>query len=82
MPKSSDAKQVFGKDLRIGDVVEVWWGSKRDTITALVPYCGPLQHIWPAGAQLASFAILRTGMTIDNSDRYAVVAGPSMAEAA
>ena len=65
---------VLGKDLRVGDTIEVWWAPNRDTITELRPYTGRLAHIFPEGAQLASFAICRGGMTINNADPYAVVA--------
>lgn len=64
--------KVHGSDLLIGDAVEVWWAPKTDIITALVPYTGPLSHLFPSGAQIAIFAINKTGMTIDNSDQYRV----------
>ena len=61
---------VRGGDLRVGDVIEVWWQPRRDTIIELRPYRGPLANLFPAGAQIAIFAQLRNGMTIDNSDIY------------
>ena len=66
--------KVRGKDLKIGDTIEVWFRTGRDTITALRPYTGPLAYLFPEGAQLADFAVSRVGMTIDNSDMYNVVA--------
>lgn len=63
-------ERVLGSALRVGDTIEVWWQPNRDTITALRPYRGPLAHIWKQGAQLADFAILKTGMTIDNGAIY------------
>lgn len=66
--------RVYGGELKVGDTIEVWWQPNRDTITELVPYTGKLAHLFPEGAQLASFLILRTGMTIDNSDIYERIA--------
>lgn len=63
-------ERVFGRDLRVGDTIEVWWQPNRDTITGLRPYKGPLAHIWQEGAMLADFAILKTGMTIDCGGLY------------
>lgn len=61
--------EVFGSDLKVGDVIEVWWTPKRDTITALEPYTGPLAYLFPKGAQIARFAMC-SGMTIDNGDTF------------
>jgi len=61
-----------GKDLRVGDTVEVWWSPRRDTITALRPYTGPLK-CFKHGARIADFAISRTGMTIDGGEDFVVL---------
>lgn len=66
-------ERVKGSALKVGDALSVWWSPKTDIITELVPYEGALKHLFPEGAQLASFAILKTGMTIDNSDYYEIV---------
>ena len=63
-------KRVTGSELRVGDTISVWWRPNRDTITSLRPYNGKLAYLFPTGAQLADFAILRTWMTIDNGDYY------------
>ncbi len=64
----------LGKDLKVGDILEdVWWQPKRDVIVSLKPYKGPLEYLFSEGAQLAEFAILKSGMTIDNSDYYELV---------
>jgi hypothetical protein len=65
-------RYVFGSELRVGDTIGVWWNPHRDTITELRPYRGPLLHLFPKGAQIARFAILKVGMTIDNSDRFEI----------
>ena len=52
---------VLGKDLKVGDVIEVWWG--RDRIVGMVPYTGPLSCL--QGSMIASFALNNTGMTIE-----------------
>lgn len=54
---------VFGRDLRIGDTVDVWWGTNRDTIVAMRPYAGPLARL--AGARIAQFAVNQMGMTLE-----------------
>ena len=68
------AKQVYGNELQVGDTIAVWWAGGRDTITELRPYTGPLSNLFPYGAQIASFAVNRSGMTIDNGDVYEVIA--------
>ena len=70
----NETRRVKGSELKVGDSIKVWWKPKVDTITALHPYTGPLTHLFPEGAQIAEFAILRGGMTIDNSDYEEVVA--------
>lgn len=68
-----NTRRVFGRDLKVGDVIEVWWKPGLDRITRLRPYEGPLTNLFPHGAQIASFALLRVGMTIDNGDWYRIV---------
>lgn len=65
---------VDGKDLRVGDTIEVWWTPRRDTITDLRPYTGKLASLWPTGARIAGFAICATGMTIGNDEQYDLIA--------
>lgn len=60
-----------GSALRVGDTIEVWWRPGRDTITKLVPYTGCLPCLH--GAQLADFALLPTGMTIEPQMLYRVL---------
>ena len=62
--------QVLGSELRAGDTIEVWWAPQRDMIIELRPYAGPLAHLFPKGAQIASFALLKSGLTIDNEDVF------------
>ena len=59
---------VTAEELRVGDVIEVWWRPKRDTIIALRPYDGQLECL--RGGRLADFALLRTGMTIEPGSEY------------
>jgi hypothetical protein len=65
--------QKLGGDLKIGDVIETWWPPKQNQIVALVPYRGPLQYLFPQGAQLAAFAVGPVGMTINNAESYNVL---------
>lgn len=64
---------ILGSALRVGNTIDVWWQPGRDMITDLKPYTGPLRYIWKHGAQIATFAIFRTGMTIDNAESYIVI---------
>lgn len=67
------ATTTRGADLKIGNVIEVWWSPKRDTIVEMHPYRGPLEYLFPKGAQIAIFAQFKCGMTIDNDDVYEVI---------
>jgi hypothetical protein len=67
-------KKVAGRDLKVGDIIGVWWSSpaqpypRREMIESIRPYKGKLSHLWPMGANLVSFTVNRTGMTIGNDD--------------
>jgi hypothetical protein len=67
---------VLGSDLKVGDKISVQWGDSKqigpgvDVITALRVYKGPLKSLFTEGAQMATFAAFKTGMTIDNSGYY------------
>lgn len=65
--------QVTGAELQPGDVIEVWWFPRRDTILKLTPYTGPLADVFKKGAQIAVFAQNVNGMTIDNAALYRVL---------
>lgn len=73
MEKTTRTKWVSGAQLRVGDTIAVWWAPGRDTITKLEPYTGPLAHLWPDGARIATFAICQGGMTVGNGDREELV---------
>lgn len=64
------ASRVFGRELRTGDVVEVWWAPGRDTVIRFVPYQGPLAYLWPKGVRIIEFALLKNGMTAGNDDVF------------
>jgi hypothetical protein len=69
-------RRTTGRQLRVGDTIEVWWGNGRDTITGLRPYNGPLSHLWDrygGGVRLADFAINKVGMTIEPQMIYNVL---------
>lgn len=76
------AERIFGRDLRPGDTIEVWFSGGRDTITDLRPYTGPLTPLFKDGAQIASFALNKTGMTIDNGDIYSRIVARSFSPSA
>lgn len=66
-------ESVLGKELRVGDTIETWWGPLRDTIIALEPYVGPLEHLWSdtGGAFVARLA-LNKSILIEPHVAYAV----------
>jgi hypothetical protein len=79
---TTETKRVFGNELKVGDTIKVWWSSAQnmrggkpneDVITGLRPYTGRIGHLFPKGAQIASFMYLHVGMTIDNGDLYTVI---------
>jgi hypothetical protein len=63
-------EQAATADIKIGDTLDVWWGNGRDTITDLKPYHGPLARVLGEGTKIASFALLRTGMTLEGKGSY------------
>ena len=68
-----NAQRKLGGELQVGDTIAVWWADHRDTIRGLRPYDGNLAYLFPDGAQIAQFALCKSGMTIDNSDYYEVI---------
>ena len=62
-----------GHDLKVGDILEVWWRPGRDTITEIEPYKGPLESIFSEGASIAYFAIWHLGMTIPHTEAFKVI---------
>lgn len=73
---STNDLRVFGKDLRVGDLIRPW-GGRTATISALRPYTGNLKHLWSDGARIADFApgseFGTKGMTIDPWASFEVV---------
>lgn len=67
--------RVYGADLRVGDVMRVWWRPGLDTIIALRPYAGAYEGAegWE-GVQIATFALLPSrDCTMFPGDRNEVV---------
>ena len=64
---------VLGAELKPGDTIVPWY-TKTATIKQLREYTGPLAHLWPSGARIASFTwdseFRARGMTIDNAELY------------
>lgn len=59
------------EQLKVGDVLKVWWRPGRDTITKLTPYDGPLKEC--KGGRMAEFALNPTGMTCIARDVFEIV---------
>ena len=70
-----DRETVFGKDLKVGDVIEGLTPDNVHRITRLTPYNGPLSGLFTEGASLADFDNRRTGMTIDHGATFKRVGG-------
>jgi hypothetical protein len=58
-----------GKDLREGDIIEVWWKPGREQIIELLPYTGPFDFI----CCIAKFGVSPVGMSIESENYYEVV---------
>jgi hypothetical protein len=71
----------LGRDVKVGDVIRVWWQPTRDRVTALEPYVGkyadrPLEHPDWLGARVATFALLPSRqMTLLAFDVVEVIEG-------
>lgn len=68
---SDDGEHVWSEDLRVGDVLRVWWAPGRDTIVSFTDYRGPLAEL--QGARIAHFAMLPSGMTLCPRDWFVVL---------
>jgi len=60
---------VKGSEVRVGDILEVWWNPGRDTVTGIRPYEGRLDCM--KGGWIFEFALLPSGsMTVAPNDRF------------
>ena len=71
MESAQQFRTTSAEKLKVGDTIAVWWRPNRDTITALYPYKGPLECL--RGGQIAIFALLKGGMTIEPGSQYEVL---------
>ena len=60
---------VSGSDLKVGDVVSVWWSFGRDTIIGFREHSTIVFEDYRRSAKFAS----GTGMTVPDNDRFEVV---------
>jgi hypothetical protein len=67
---------LLGKDLRVGDVIEVWWSAGGDMIASLAPYGGRLRCL--AGARIAELAVSGFGMTLIADEDYYLISRGSL----
>lgn len=66
--------EVAGKDLKVGDIITTWWEPGTDMIKGLTPYTGNYERDPDfRGARIASFGILKVGMTIFPDEHFSVV---------
>ena len=64
--------QTIGKDLKIGDYLELWMAPYPMKITAIRPYAGPLKNLFKNDAIIAELDH-RTSMTICLVSPYPLV---------
>lgn len=62
---------VSGSQLKVGDVIKVWWNPGRDIIESLSEYDGRYKHeIEWKEAKVAKFAVNGCKMTIFSDDIF------------
>ena len=61
----------LGKDLKIGDVIEVYWIPGKDEIIGLSEYTD--NRFGDSKAKLASFVFNKVGMTIESHIPFIVI---------
>lgn len=73
---NTEGEHVLGRELQVGDTILTWWQPGRDTITELRTYNPPpsMADCFEEGARLASFALMKSGMTIPNNAGYTRIA--------
>jgi hypothetical protein len=64
---------VLARDVKVGDVLEVWWAPRRDIVTAIAPYRGPLECM--QGGWIFTFALLpvKGGMSVAPGDTFQMI---------
>lgn len=72
---SNDSNIVYGKDLKVGDVVSVWWSNEAGAeIIRFDPYRGKYSDIFD---RIAVFKAIRTvnpmGMSISDKDTFKLI---------
>lgn len=64
---------VHASKIKVGDVVEVWWAPRRDTVIGIHPYKGRLECM--KGGWIFEFAALPSKrMSVSPIDRFRKVA--------
>lgn len=64
---------IAANQVKVGDTVEVWWRPRRDTVTAIEPYKGPLECM--QGGWIFKFALLaaKNGMSVAPGDMFELI---------
>ena len=66
-------KIVHGRDIKVGDVIEVWWEPGKAKVVKLTPpHSGSLTSYYGEGTQLADFSSIKSDMIIAGNDRFKV----------
>lgn len=61
--------QIKGTELKVGDIIEVWWKPGHEQIITLEPYTGPFDFV----CSTAKFGIFPLGMSITRDESYEVI---------
>jgi hypothetical protein len=63
---------IRGRELQVGDTIELWYGPKRGTITEFGPHDDP-HNLFGGEARVAEFAQTHLGMTIEPDGFYTLL---------
>lgn len=65
--------QKYGKDIQVGDVIEVWFNGGQAQVNQLTPYEGSLLEVLGEGTQIASFRGCSSEITLCAKSVYKLV---------
>src|SRR5438046_3416879 len=72
-PVKNEPVYTMGRDVQVGDELKVWWPPYKDTVVEILPYSGPMDVLYRAGARRMIFAINKQGLTMENDEMYDVI---------
>jgi len=67
-------KTINAHDVKVGDILEVWWKPRRDTVIGIKPYEGLLECM--KDGWIFEFALLPSKyMTVSPDDNFTLLGG-------